>query len=79
MWSYGTTKRRSGQDHKGDEWMKRRTGRKECFLYREEEGFGWEKQRVWMYGNFKYAELKQLLREGWIEDKKVKGNRKATA
>ncbi|WP_319618414.1 hypothetical protein [Bacillus cereus group sp. BfR-BA-01700] len=59
--------------------MKRRTGSKSCFLYREESGFGWEKQRIWMYGNFKYKDLKQLKQEGWMEDKKVKGKQKLLA
>ncbi|PEB52463.1 hypothetical protein COO03_11800 [Bacillus sp. AFS098217] len=59
--------------------MKRRTGSKECFLYRDEPGFGWERHKVWMYGTFKFKELKRLFSEGWIEDKKIRGNRKQTA
>ncbi|MDO8159644.1 hypothetical protein FKQ51_20260 [Bacillus toyonensis] len=59
--------------------MKRRTGSKDCFLYREEPGFGLERHKVWRYGTFKFKELKNLFSEGWIEDKKIQGNRKQTA
>ncbi|EEL78796.1 hypothetical protein bcere0028_56250 [Bacillus cereus AH1271] len=59
--------------------MARRTGSKSCILYREGSGFGWEKQRIWVYGTFKYKELKQMKQEGWIEDKKVRGSQKQLA
>ncbi|MED1640114.1 hypothetical protein P4V01_24840 [Bacillus thuringiensis] len=59
--------------------MKRRAGSKECFLYREESGFGWKRHKVWKYGTFKFKELKQLFSEGWIEDKRLRRRSKKTA
>ncbi|PEJ40010.1 hypothetical protein [Bacillus pseudomycoides] len=56
-------------------------GIREFMLYRKEPGFG-SNQYVWIFDVFKYHELMQHFKDGWVihdEDKQIEAFNRTTA